>query len=151
MTPEKSGYIPKDQKDKWIQATSPEQAAAFYGYPWPDSTAGQNEVRLQCLFNETCHDSTYGNMQVNLDKWWNPIYCHSCHIRGDLLCLMWGMKHRTPPDGDGLRGSQFKEMMSDLRAMNSGDCPAAAAVDRSAKVLVQSEGPTLVLVEMVLL
>ena len=78
MTPEKSGYIPKDQKDKWIQATSPEQAAAYYGYPWPDSIAGQNEVRLQCLFNETCHDSTYGNMQVNLDKWWNPIYCHRC-------------------------------------------------------------------------
>lgn len=139
MTPEKSGYIPKDQKDKWIQATSPEQAAAYYGYPWPDSTAGQNEVRLQCLFNETCHDSTYGNMQVNLDKWWNPIYCHSCHIRGDLLCLMWGMKHRTPPDGDGLRGSQFKEMMSDLRAMNSGDSPAPVAVDRSTKELVRSD------------
>ena len=132
MNHESSAYVPKDQKDRWIQATAPQQAAAFYGYPWPDGTVGQNEVRLQCLFNEPCHDSTYGNMQVNLDKWWNPVYCHSCHIRGDLLCLMWGMKYRTPFEGDRLRGGQFKEMMADLRTMNTGGespIPAAAGVE----------------------
>jgi hypothetical protein len=106
--------------DELVARTTPQQAAAHIGYdlPVPHSTV---EQRIPCVFSEDCRDSSYGNLTVNLDQAANPIYCHACGIRGNLLTLMFGMKHGRPPHGGKLRGDEFKEMVQLLQEINGSE------------------------------
>ncbi|MCA8999132.1 MAG: hypothetical protein KDA80_19175 [Planctomycetaceae bacterium] len=123
MNSRNPGYI--NNVDELIDNTRPWEAAAYYGYPWPEGKFNGN-VRLPCLFNDACNQSSYGALSVNVDRPHSPIYCHTCGIRGKLIELMWGMKHGQPFDGDKLRGHQFKEIMGDLRAIRSQTTPPSS-------------------------
>ncbi len=116
MTWRNSGYV---NVDRLIEQVSPEQAAGFYQYPWPDQQSGP-EVRIDCLFNE-CTDASYGKLVVNVARPENPIFCHQCGVRGNLLMLMWGMKHGRPPTDGRLKGDEFKEIRDDLVAIVGGE------------------------------
>lgn len=104
--------------------TTPAEAAAFYSAPWP-TTKTSGEARVPCYFSADCRDSSYGNLSVNLDSPAKLIYCHSCEIKGNLIALMFGMKHGAPFDGDKPRGSQFKEIVTDLKSIREGTIPPA--------------------------
>jgi hypothetical protein len=75
------GYI--DGVDQLIEQTSVEQVLSHFGQPLPEKTTGEH--RMKCVFREECHNSSYGSMTVNLSDPAHRIYCHSCHIRGNLL------------------------------------------------------------------
>ncbi len=125
--PEKSpGYV--KNVDELIEQTDPGKVAAFYGYQWPPPSG--NEVRLACPVAE-CESSSYGKLAVNIADPANKIHCHSCGVRGNLLVLMWIMKHRRPPEGGRLRGAEFKEIVGDLQTICQGQV-AGAAVAQSA-------------------
>ena len=98
--------------DEVIEATSPYTVSAHFGVDLPQRESG--ELRTECVFNADCQQSSYGNLAVNLDRAENPIYCHSCGIRGNLLTLLWGMWKRQPPDGGRLRGEEFREARDKL-------------------------------------
>lgn len=134
----------RDEIDQLVNATRPWDAAAHYGFDWPpDKTSG--EVRLTCPFNELCHDSDYGHLSVNVDKSYSPIYCHSCHIRGNLLTLMFGMKHGRAPEGNRLAGDDFKEMVADLKTIQgetASPSPTAAPLHSSPSANAPAEPPS---------
>ena len=110
--------------DELIDQTRPWEAAAFYGFDWPDGQLSGN-VRLPCLFNDSCNDSSYGALSVNVDRVHTPIFCHTCGTRGKIIELMWGMKHGKPFTGDQLRGQEFKEILTDLQAIRNQESPPA--------------------------
>ena len=119
MTNETAGYVPQERIRAALHSLHPRDAAAFYGLHWPDQPAS-GQVRLPCPFNDDCNRSPYGALTLNLDEPHHPVYCHGCHTRGDLLTLMWGWKHHAPPTGGKLRGSEFKEILTDLLAITEG-------------------------------
>jgi len=99
--------------DHLIEQTSVDQVLAHYGKPLTDKNSGEH--RMQCVFNEACSDSQYGNLTVRLDDPVNRIYCHSCNVRGNLLTLIHGLENHVAPDGGRLRGDQFKSAVAILR------------------------------------
>ncbi len=116
MARSKSGFVQPQQIDEWMSQTTPAEVAAFYGADWP-SQAQSGEARIACVFSDECRESAYGNLTVQMDHPQNLIYCHGCSIRGNLMTLMFGMKHGRPIDGEKLRGGQFKEILADLRSI----------------------------------
>lgn len=138
--PEKSpGYV--KNVDALIEQTDPGEVAAFYGYQWPPTSG--SEVRLECPVAE-CEPSSYGKLAVNVSDPANKIHCHSCGVRGNLLVLMWIMKHQCPPDGGRLRGAQFKEMVGDLQTIRQGqfsDAPVARSGTEESTVHKTVEQP----------
>ena len=132
MPPGSPGFV--KNVDEMIAETQPAEVAAFYGYPWPEHASG-NEVRMDCMFNDcgaAGTDSSYGRLVVNMAKPENPIYCHTCGVRGNLLTLMWGMKHRSPPSSGRLRGQEFKEIVADLQAIRGNPPPTQPVRSASA-------------------
>lgn len=117
---QKPRYI--NNVDELIDQTRPWEAAAFYGFDWPDGKFSGN-VRLPCLFNDACNNSSYGALSVNVDRVHTPIYCHTCGTRGKIIELMWGMKHGRQFTGDQLRGAEFKEILGDLQAIRNQESP----------------------------
>ena len=130
MAPRKSGFIQPAEIDALMSRTSPAEVAAFYKVDWPSQKAS-GEARVPCYFTPDCRKSNYGQLTVNLDSPQSLIYCHSCGIRGNLLALMWGMKHNAAFDGDKLRGQQFKEIVTDLQAICGGTVPSPAGSSAS--------------------
>lgn len=122
MAPERKGYI---NVDRLIEQVSPQQVATYYRSPWPAQQSGP-EVRIDCLFNE-CTDDSYGKLVVNVARPENPIFCHQCGVRGNLLTLMWGMKHGRPPTGGKLKGDEFKEVRDDLIGIAGGADPVSTS------------------------
>jgi 5S rRNA maturation endonuclease (ribonuclease M5) len=119
MPKESPGYV--KNVDALIEETHPSEVAAFYGYPW--LPASGNEVRMECPVAD-CEPSSYGKLAVNVADPANKIHCHSCGVRGNLLVLMWIMKHQRPPEGGRLRGTEFKEMVGDLQTIRGGQFSA---------------------------
>ncbi len=111
MNSKKSGYI--QDVDRLIEETRIEQVLSHYNLPQPQS--GTGEYRMQCVFNDSCAESQYGNLTVRLDDPANRIYCHTCEVRGNLLTLLHGLEHHRPPAGGRLRGSEFKDAVAKLR------------------------------------
>ena len=103
--------------DELIAATHPREVADHFGYPWPNDTSRDN-VRIACPVTD-CQPSSYGQMSVRMSPPW-MIKCHTCQVRGNLLTLLWTMKHKQPPDGGRLRGPQFKEAVEDLQQIHDG-------------------------------
>lgn len=121
MTQRKSAYI--KGVDELIAETPFERVTARYGLPAPDEHGG--EYRINCVFNEACQESQYGQLTVNLQDSARLIYCHSCKTRGNLLTLLHGLEHHRPPAGGRLRGDEFKAAVKLLREIN--DEPVADA------------------------
>ncbi len=113
--------------DRLIAETHPREIAEFYGQSWPDHDA-KHDVRLECPITN-CETSSYGQLVVNVGKPQNPIFCHSCGVRGNLLTLMWMMKHQEPPSGGRLRGGEFKEVVADLQSIRSRQQPNSSPVE----------------------
>ncbi|MCA9000224.1 MAG: hypothetical protein KDA80_24715, partial [Planctomycetaceae bacterium] len=111
MSSRKFGYI--NDVDELIEQTSVEQVLTYYGKELPRKVTGEH--RMQCVFNEACADSQYGNLTVKLDDRVNRIFCHSCNVRGNLLTLIHGLEHHTAPTSGRLRGDEFKGAVAKLR------------------------------------
>ena len=111
MTPQKFGYM--NDVDRLIEQTSVSQVLAHYGKPLPEKDSGEH--RMECVFNEDCADSQYGNLTVKLNDVINRIYCHTCKVRGNLLTLLHGLETHRPPTGGRLRGEEFKAAVAKLR------------------------------------
>lgn len=88
-------------------------SAVLDHYGLPAATDG--EYRMQCVFNESCGDSSYGQLAVNVDT--KEIYCHSCGVRGNLYTLLHGLEQHRPPTGSKLRGREFKDAYATLKAI----------------------------------
>lgn len=108
--------------DQLIADTPLELVLSHYGLPLPQ--AGAREHRMNCVFNEACSDSQYGNLSIQLDAA-KRLYCHSCQVAGNILVLIWGLENHCPPTGGRLRGGEFKTAVAKLREIHSKtDSPA---------------------------
>jgi len=116
------GYV--RNVDELVEQTDPGDVASFYGYAWP--AASGDEIRLECPVAD-CEPSSYGKLAVNVADPANKIHCHSCGVRGNLLVLMWIMKHQRLPSGGRLRGDEFKEIVGDLQAVRGGESSSQPA------------------------
>lgn len=125
MTYRNSGYM--NDVDRLVEQTSLATVLQEYGLPLP--AEGGSEHRMNCVFNECCSDSTYGNLTVKLNDPANRVYCHTCGVRGNLLTLIHGLETHKPPSGDRLRGEEFKQAVARLRAI------AQVSSDTRAKVV----------------
>ena len=110
MTPRNSSCI--NDVDDLIAQTSIEQVLTPYGKPLPSTSGGEH--RMQCVFNDDCSDSQYGNLTVRLDEAVNRIFCHSCGVRGNLRTLLHGLETHQPPARGRLRGDEFKSAVARL-------------------------------------
>jgi len=121
MNSKKFGYI--NDVDQLIESTSVDQVLNHFGMPLSEKQSGEH--RMNCVFNDECTDSHYGNLTVKLNDAINRIYCHTCKVRGNLLTLIHGLEHRRPPAGGRLRGEEFKSAVSTLKKI-SGDASQQA-------------------------
>ena len=120
MGPRNRTYL--SDVDALIEHTSVSQVLSHFGKPLPDRDGG--EFRMPCVFNESCADSSYGTLTVNLSDVAKRIYCHSCGTRGNLITLIHGLQTHRPPTGGRLRGDEFREAVSTLRTIH-GDSPSS--------------------------
>lgn len=124
MAVEKSAFVNSDVVDDLMRQTAAAEVAAFYGHAWPSDHKG-SEARIACPI-AGCEPSSYGKLTVNVADPVAKIYCHSCGVRGNILTLMWIMKHHRAPAGGRLRGEEFKEMVADLQAIRGRQTPLPA-------------------------
>ena len=108
--------------DSLIEHTSADQVLTHFGKNPPGRTSG--ELRMPCVFNESCADSSYGTLTINLSDVAKRIYCHSCGTRGNLLTLIHGFQEHRPPTGGRLRGDEFRQAVATLRAIH-GESPSS--------------------------
>lgn len=101
--------------DQLIEQTPLDLVLQQYGLPL--SHPGSSEHRMNCVFNDACSDSQYGNLSVKLDVA-KQIYCHNCSVRGNLLTLIHGLETRHAPASGRLRGQEFKIAVATLRKIN---------------------------------
>ncbi len=116
---QKRGYI--DGVDDLIAQTPVEQVLGYFHQPLPQKTTGEH--RMRCCFNESCNDSSYGALTVNLTDPARVIYCHVCQVRGNLLTLIHGLTQHRPPTGGRLRGEEFKAAIATLQQIRGGAQP----------------------------
>ena len=119
MNSRKLGYM--NDVDDLIERTGVDQVLNHYGKPTPDKNSGEH--RMQCVFNESCSDSQYGNLTIRLDEAVNRIYCHTCGVRGNLLTLIHGLEQHAAPGGGRLRGDEFKSAVAKLREIAGDSVP----------------------------
>jgi len=124
---QKRGYI--DGVDDLIAQTPVEQVLGYFNQPLPQKTTGEH--RMRCCFNESCNDSSYGALTVNLSDPARVIYCHVCQVRGNLLTLIHGLTQHRPPTGGRLRGDEFKAALTTLQHIRGGAEPATSFVANS--------------------
>ena len=134
--------------DQLIEQTSVDQVLTHYGKPPTTKTTGEH--RMQCVFDEACSDSQYGNLTVRLDDSVNRIYCHTCGVRGNLLTLLHGLEQHQAPAGGRLRGDEFKAAVAKLREITGNSSTSAQAASQpSSTKLVETPAPKLVNVPLI--
>lgn len=114
--------------DELIERTSLDAVLSRYGLPLV-SASPSGEYRMKCVFDESCSESTYGNLCVSLDTV-KRIYCHTCGVRGNLLTLLFGLEYKRAPEGGRLRGQEFKDAVAILREINGMAANNAIAGER---------------------
>lgn len=137
MSPKNPSYI--NDVDDLIAQTSVEQVLTHFGKPLPSTSTGEH--RMQCVFNDDCADSQYGNLTVRMDDTVNRIYCHSCGVRGNLLTLLHGLEHHQPPAGGRLRGEEFKATVAKLREISGQTDVSPAPNNVAQQRRVESPAP----------
>jgi len=118
--------------DELIAETPFDRVASHYGLPLPAD--GTTEYRLNCVFDESCREDTYGHLTVKLTDPAKLIFCHSCRVRGNLLTLLHGLERQAPPSGGRLRGDEFKAAATKLREIagaTAESIPVSAADESS--------------------
>lgn len=125
--------------DELISQTPTDRVLSYFGQPLPQKDGGEH--RMPCAFNESCVDSSYGTLTVNLSDPARRVYCHSCGVRGNLLTLLWGLEKHQPPQGGKLRGAEFKEAVQVLQAINGNEAATPPPAPRRAKVEPSPEPP----------
>lgn len=135
---QKRGYI--DGVDDLIAQTPVEQVLGYFHQPLPQKITGEH--RMRCCFNESCNDSSYGALTVNLSDPARVIYCHVCQVRGNLLTLIHGLTQHRPPTGGRLRGDEFKAAVTTLQQIRGGAEPAtSSAANGPAPAMVSATPP----------
>lgn len=122
------GYIDVDSLQQELIASGDivERIASFYNISLPELYKTQNETRLACLF--ACgKERETGDRAISIktkqDGAVFRCFQYGCSIRGNLLNLMYLMKHNSEPADGKLKGREFKEIASDLQALVTGRPP----------------------------
>lgn len=125
MAQKKRGYIDVDSLQRELVASGDivERIASFYNVPLPELHKTQNETRLECIFACGKEQET-GDRAISIkakqDGAVFRCFQYGCTVRGNLLNLMFLMKHDREPTDGKLKGVEFKEIASDLQAIVEG-------------------------------
>lgn len=126
MTDGKRGFIDVDtlQRELAAQGGEVERIAAFYQRSLPELHRTQDETRMACQF--ACgRDGMTGDRALSIktqaDGAVFRCFQYGCTVRGNLLTLMYWMKHDHGPSGERLHGSEFREIAADLQALVRGE------------------------------
>ncbi|QDT91479.1 toprim domain-containing protein [Gimesia algae] len=125
MTQQKRGYIDVDalQRELISAGDVVERIASFYSISLPELHKTQNETRIACIFACGKQQET-GDRAISIktkqDGAVFRCFQYGCTVRGNLLNLMFLMKHDRQPTGDKLKGAEFKEIATDLQAIVAG-------------------------------
>lgn len=133
MTERKPGYIDVDSLQRELAAGGDVvgRIAAFYGRQLPELHQSGNETRMACEFDCGKTESTGDralSVKTNPDGALFRCFQYGCTVSGNVLKLMYLMKHNERPPGDRLVGTEFREMATDLQALVHGEeRPASSA------------------------
>jgi 5S rRNA maturation endonuclease (ribonuclease M5) len=128
MAQQKRGYIDVDSLQQELVAGGDvvERIASFYSVELPALHKTQNETRMACIFNCGKEQET-GDRAISIktkqDGAVFRCFQYGCSVRGNLLNLMFLMKHDHEPLDGRLKGAEFKEIAADLKAMIEGGSP----------------------------
>lgn len=130
MTPQsgapRNGYIDVDalQRELSAQGDVVEKIAGFYQRELPTLHRTQDETRLACHFacgKEQPTGDRALSVKTQPDGAVFRCFQYGCTVRGNLLALMFFMKHDRPPTGEKLHGAEFREIAQDLQALVRGE------------------------------
>jgi len=149
MTAEKRGYIDVDGLQRELVAGGDvvERVARFYHRDLPELHRTQDETRLGCRF--ACgRDGMTGDRALSVktqaDGAVFRCFHYGCTVRGNLLTLMYWMKHDRAPSGDRLKGPEFREIAEDLRALVCGELPSENSIIAPASAVAEVPAEPLV-------
>ncbi len=74
----KSAYV--HNVDELIAETPLDSVLIHYGLSPSNRTSG--EVRMPCMFNESCNNSSYGQLAISAAHPAKQVFCHVCGTRG---------------------------------------------------------------------
>lgn len=122
------GYIDVDSLQQELIACGDvvERIASFYNVSLPELHKTQNETRLACIFACGKEQETGDralSIKAKQDGAVFRCFQYGCTVRGNLLNLMYLMKHNSEPADGKLKGREFKEIAADLQALISGRPP----------------------------
>ena len=125
MTEGKRGFIDVDtlQRELSSQGNVVERIARFYGRELPPLHQTTNETRMACAFACGKHETT-GDRSIAVKSQADGAvfrcFHYGCTVRGNLLSLMYWIKHDHGPSGERLHGQEFREIAEDLAALAGG-------------------------------
>lgn len=139
MNIQKGGFVDVDkyQQQIAVEGNVVERIAAFYDRPLPALHHTQHETRMACEFHCGKEQPTGDRvMAVRTEQDGCVFNCfqYGCQTRGNLLSLMWWMKHNQGPTGGRLKGKEFSEIARDLQLLVDGNSPASET-DRTVTVV----------------
>jgi 5S rRNA maturation endonuclease (ribonuclease M5) len=143
-TSQKRGYIDVDSLQRELTAggDAVEQIANFYNVHLPELHKVNHETRMACIFSCGKEQET-GNraisIKTNLEGALFRCFQYGCTVRGNLLNLMYLMKHDREPTDGRLKGSEFKEIAQDLQALVEGIPLESKPEKQSTKQLPKEE------------
>ncbi|MCA9026201.1 MAG: hypothetical protein KDA86_13415 [Planctomycetaceae bacterium] len=111
----------------------------------PELHRTQDETRMACHF--ACgRDGSTGDRAISVntkaDGALFRCFQYGCTTRGNLLHLMFWMKHDHGPSGNRLQGAEFREIASDLQALVRGeDCETITVEEVSSAEPQKPEAP----------
>ncbi|QDV48471.1 toprim domain-containing protein [Gimesia fumaroli] len=122
------GYIDVDSLQQELIADGDivERIASFYNVSLPELHKTQNETRLACIFACGKEQETGDraiSIKIKQDGAVFRCFQYGCTVRGNLLNLMYLMKHNSEPADGKLKGRDFKEIAADLQALVAGRPP----------------------------
>tara|TARA_R110002111_G_scaffold164386_3_gene230555 strand:- start:9528 stop:10748 length:1221 start_codon:yes stop_codon:yes gene_type:complete len=126
------GYIDVDSLQQELIAGDDivERIASFYNVSLPALHKTQNETRLACIFACGKEQETGDralSIKAKQDGAVFRCFQYGCTVRGNLLNLMYLMKHNSEPAAGKLKGREFKEIASDLQSLVEGRPPEPKA------------------------
>ncbi len=121
-----NGYIDVDSLQQELVASGDvvERIASFYNVDLPALHKTQNETRMACIFACGKREEQTGDRAIFIktkqDGAVFRCFQYGCTVRGNLLNLMFLIKHDREPTNGKLKGTEFKEIASDLQALLEG-------------------------------
>lgn len=125
MNERNRGFIDVDslQRELAAQGDVVERVARFYHRSLPELHKTTDETRLACHFacgREGATGDRALSVKTQADGAVFRCFQYGCTVRGNLLTLMYWMKHDHGPAGDRLQGAKFREIAEDLVALVGG-------------------------------